>query len=281
MAFFRALESLHPPTRRLLSDPFATAFLRPSLLRAVHFARVPLLLALIERYADARLPGARTSAVARTRLIDEAWLTALAEGIQQIVILGAGFDCRAYRLRESHRATIYEVDHPAMHSLKKQVLIERLGQLPAHVRFAAIDFNRQSLPEVLAEAGFERTQPALFLWEGVTNYLTKEAVVGVLGYVGDCAPGSRIVFTYVHRGAVDGSTAFYGAQKILEDVARIGEPWTFGLDPAEAGEFLRALKLELDSDTGAADYRLLAYGERGAGMRGYEFYHLVQAHAAG
>ena len=281
MAFFRALESLHPPTSRLLSDPFAVDFLRPSLRRAAWFAKAPLFRSFIERYADARLPGARTSAVARTRLIDEAWLAAIAEGIRQIVILGAGFDCRACRLRESHSASIYEVDHPAMHSLKKRVLAERLEQLQESVCFTAIDFNRQSLPEVLAEAGFECTQPALFLWEGVTNYLTEEAVAGVLSYVGGCAPGTRIAFTYVHRGALNGSTAFYGAPKILLDVARIGEPWTFGLDPAEVGEFLRARNLELDSDAGAAEYRLQAYGPPGARMRGYEFYHLVRGHVAG
>jgi methyltransferase (TIGR00027 family) len=281
MAFFRALESLHPPAHRLLSDPFATAFLRPSLRRTVRIAAASPLRFLIECYVDARLPGARTSAIARTRLIDDAWSAAVRDGIRQIVILGAGFDSRAYRILASGAATIFEVDHPAMQAMKKSVLLRQLPECPANLRFAAIDFNRQSLPEVLTAAGFERTAPALFLWEGVTNYLTEEAVDGVLSYVGGCASGTRIVFTYVHRGALDGSAAFFGAPKIVADVARIGEPWTFGFDPAEVGWYLRERSLELDADAGAAKYRRQVFGERGTGMKGYEFYYLVQAHVTG
>jgi len=95
VAFFRACESVQPKSKRLFFDPFAKHFIRRSLRAAVWFSRIPLLGALVPWYADRRLPGARTSAIARTRWIDDATCQALHENIRQIVILGAGFDCRA------------------------------------------------------------------------------------------------------------------------------------------------------------------------------------------
>ena len=84
MAFYRALESARPAAKRLFCDPFARHFLRPFLLKTIGLSRVPLLGAILYWYADRRAPGARTSAIARTRLIDEAWCQALRDGIRQI-----------------------------------------------------------------------------------------------------------------------------------------------------------------------------------------------------
>jgi methyltransferase (TIGR00027 family) len=280
MAFFRALEMCRPSHRRLISDSLAKSFLRPQLDRAVRLAGVPVLRWLIENYADRRLPGARTSAIARTRLIDKAWQRALGSGIRQIVVLGAGFDCRAYRLANSNLATVFEVDRPATQARKLETLKRTLPEVPGNVQFAAIDFERESLPEVLARNGFNSSLPALFIWEGVTNYLTDESVSTVLQYSGACAPGTQFVFTYVHRGVLDGSVPFYGGARIRRDVAALGEPWTFGFDPAELAGYLRSRNLVLEYDAGAREYREQVYGPRGAAMKGYEFYHLAIARVA-
>src|SRR5262245_23641861 len=108
MALFRAIESVQPPTRRLFSDPFSRAFLRPPLHLAADVARLPLLGKLIAWIIDRRWPGARPSGVARTRLIDDLLLRALHDGVQQVVILGAGFDCRAYRLKGMNQVQVIE-----------------------------------------------------------------------------------------------------------------------------------------------------------------------------
>lgn len=278
MAFFRALESARPPRRRVISDPFAASFLRPNLRCAVRLANVPGLGWLIERYVDHRLPGARTSAIARTRIIDDSCAHAVRDSIRQIVILGAGFDCRAYRLKETASSTVFEVDHPATRALKQKHLEKILPVIPENVRFAVIDFNRKSLPEVLNDNGFDTAAPTLFLWEGVTNYLTEEAVDAVLRYAGRCAYGSRIIFTYVHRGVLDGTVEFYGGSRIRRDVAALGEPWTFGFDPEKLSDFLRERNLVLDDDAGAQDYRLECFGPDSTRMKGYDFYHLAMAH---
>jgi methyltransferase (TIGR00027 family) len=278
VAFFRACESVRPESERLFFDPYATHFIRGSLRAAVWFSRIPLLGALVSWYADLRLPGAGTSAIARTRWIDDATSQALRDNIRQIVILGAGFDCRAYRLPAINSATVFEVDHRATLGWKLSCLREVLPKLPPNVRYVQADFNRESVPQLLAQAGFDSSLSAMFLWEGVTNYLTSEAVDAVLRTVSSCAPGSRIVFTYIHSGALDGSVRFEGAPKLLNDVKELGEPWTFGLDPATVPEFLRQRGLQLDRDASASDYRAQLYGTDARHMKGYEFYHVAIAH---
>jgi methyltransferase (TIGR00027 family) len=281
MAFFRGLESVRPAGRRLFVDPYADRFVRASLRRAVAASRWAGLGAVVNWYADWRLPGARTSAIARTRLIDDALGVVATEGISQVVILGAGFDCRAYRLAGLGGAKVFEVDHPSTLATKVRVLRTALPKVPENVKFVEIDFNRQSLPEVLCEAGFQRSKPTVFLWEGVTNYLTAEAVDLVLGFVADCGAGSQIIFTYVDAGLMDGSVRFERGERILRDVERIGEPWTFGIVPGELGEFMGRRGLGLERDLSACEYRKKYFGQAAKKMKGYEFYHVVVGRVVG
>jgi methyltransferase (TIGR00027 family) len=296
MAFFRAMESVRPEARgekrgRLFFDPLAERFVGAGLRRAVWAARWDAAASAIERYADWRAPGARTSAIARTWLIDEELRWALRperngqsdlsrssdRSVDQVVILGAGFDCRAYRLRELEGIRVFEVDHPSTLATKVEVLRGALGKIPEAVRFVEIDFNREKLPEVLARAGFEASRRTVFLWEGVSNYLTAEAVDSVMGFVAGCGVGSRIIFTYVDAGLLDGSVRFEGGERLLKDVARLGEPWTFGIVPAELEEFLRGRGLCLEGDWSADEYRRKCFGEAAGKMKGYEFYYVAVA----
>jgi len=153
-----------------------------------------------------------------------------------------------------------------------------LPELPPHVHFVQVDFNCDSLLQRLAEGGFDSSRPTPFLWEVVTHYLTSEAVDSVLRYVSNCSPRSRLVFSYVHAGVLDGSVYFEGAADILRNVARLGEPWTFGLDPVAVPEYLRQRGLQLDRDASVRDYRTQYYGTDAQRMKGYDFYHVVIAH---
>jgi len=279
MAFFRALESLRPEGQRLFVDPYAQAFLSPRFRRALRLAAVPMLGPVVPWIADWRVPGARASGIARTRLIDEAVSAALQDGAEQVVILGAGFDCRGLRIPEMRRVPCFEVDHPNTLAAKRQRLHLVNGSAPANLRFADIDFNRESLEEALPRTGFDATRRTVFLWEGVTNYLTPQAVDAVLRFVGSCADGTRLIFTYVHAAALDGSGRFPDAKKLLRDLDELGEPWTFGLDPAEIPGCLRQRGLSLVSDTGSQEYRAKYMGPRGRHMKGYDFYRVAVADA--
>jgi methyltransferase (TIGR00027 family) len=279
MALFRALESSRrPPRARLFEDPFAYRFLRPSLRTVVRLSRLPVGSAAVARFIDWRWPGARASGIARTRLIDEALTDALREGVSQVVILGSGFDCRAYRLRRIEEARVFEIDHPATLAAKKDVLKQMLGGLPSHVAFVEVDFNRQELAAVIESSGFDRHAPTFFVWEGVTNYLTEGAVDSTLRYLATAgAPGSRLLFTYIHRGVLHGIDAFEAAHKSASAVKRVGEPWTFGIDPAELPAFLAERGLELIEDVGSVEYRGRYMKPTGPHMRGYEFYRAALA----
>jgi methyltransferase (TIGR00027 family) len=278
MAFFRALESARPASQRLFNDPFAPYFVRPYLRRSAFIARSPFIASFVNRYSDLRLPGARTSAIARTKLIDDSLLDALRTGISQVVILGPGFDCRAYRLPQLKDTTVFEVDHPATLAAKLDRLRQALPTLPPNVRYVEIDFLRQTLPDVLVRAGFQSSRAGVFVWEGVSHYLTPETVDSILRCVASCRPGTRLIFTYVHAGMLDGSVSFKSAERLLRDFASISEPWTFGLRPENVSAFLSGPGLHLDRDLGARDYRRLYFGPAAERMEGYEFYHVAVAH---
>ena len=112
---------------------------------------------------DYRWPGVRSSVVARTRLIDDAIAASLGEHIEQLVILGAGFDSRAYRLPCVRGVTVFEVDHPDTQTTKRKALDRVLSTLPQHVRFVAIDFNQHDLASIMAAAGYRESARTFIL----------------------------------------------------------------------------------------------------------------------
>jgi methyltransferase (TIGR00027 family) len=277
MALFRALESCRPPGLRLFEDRFAIGFLRRALRFVVDLSRLPRVGGAVSRFIDYRWPGARSSGVARTRLIDDLLASELQRGVSQVVILGAGFDCRAYRIAAIERTRVFEVDHPATLASKQRHLAHLFGSLPPHVTFVACDFNRQRLSDVMEASGLEADERTFFIWEGVTNYLMDDAVDATLRYVSAVAArGSRIVFTYVHRGLLDGTVRFEGTEKLFRTLKEVGEPWTFGLDPAEVAAYLGTRGFHLLLDLGASDYRRRYMKDR-HGMNGYEFYRVALA----
>jgi methyltransferase (TIGR00027 family) len=280
-ALFRALESSRPAHRRLFEDRLARTFLPWSLALVARLAGVPGPRELVPRYIDSRWPGVRSSVVARTRLIDDAITAALADDIEQLVILGAGFDSRAYRLPNVDRISVFEVDHPDTLARKRAVLGRMFAVMPRHVRFVPYDFNRHDLPSVMAAAGYRESARSFLLWEGVTNYLTEAAVDTTLRWCARAAPGSRLLFTYVHRDVLTRPEVFLGTQNLFASLARMGEQLTFGLDPDELPRFLAQRGLSLESDIGAAEYRQRYFHDAARTMRGHEFYRVALARVGG
>ncbi len=275
MALFRALESTRPPETRLFDDPYAARFLRPSLRAVARLSCGRFGRALVQSTIDRLWPGARASGVARTRWIDDALVTASREGkVEQIVILGAGFDCRAKRLSLDPALRFLEVDLPETQAVKRQGLGDDLED---DVRYVPCDFETESLTEKLEKAGGRLERPTFFLWEGVTNYLNPEAVDDVLEVVSSSAPGSVLLFTYVDRLVLDDPDRFVGSGRLRSTLRRAGESWTFGLDPAALSEYLDSRGLRLICDTGSIDYRAQYIGADGAHLRGYEFYRVAVA----
>jgi methyltransferase (TIGR00027 family) len=276
-ALFRAIEYGRPPQARIVSDPLAFGFLGTPFRLTALLSRVPGLRALLYRYIDQRWPGSRTSLVARTRLIDEYLTRTLASGVRQIVLLGAGFDSRPYRLPGADRVQFFEIDHPNTSAKKKALVGRFFGTPPNHVRYVSVDFQTETLGQVLADAGFDARHRSFFLWEGVSNYLTEAAVRTTLSFIAGLTEGTQLVFTYVDQSVIRNPSSFAGGWEVQRTIAKLDEPWIFGIHPENASAFLRECGLSLDSDLSAAEYRRLYYG-RDNRVRGYEFYHVVTAH---
>lgn len=276
-ALFRALESSLPERRRLFEDPLARAFLTGPLALVARIARVPGLRGLVSGYIDRRWPGVRPSVVARTRLIDDAIQASLAGAAEQLVILGAGFDSRAYRLPGVRAIAVFEVDHPDTQAAKRRVLDRVLRAPPTHVRFVPFDFRRRALARVLGAAGYRESARTFILWEGVTNYLTEAAVDATLRWSSRAAPGSILLFTYVHRDVLTRPERFVGTARLFASLERAGERLTWGIDPGELPGYLGERGLVLESDVGASAYRARYYGRAARAMRGHEFYRIAVA----
>lgn len=277
VAFFRALEFSYPKERRLFEDPFAIRFLSSPLQVATFFSRIPFFGKAIPYLVDRWGPGARASGVARTRLIDDHLTNALEKGIEQVVILGSGFDSRAYRIPSIDRVRVFEVDQSRTLFVKQKKVKRLLGLLPKGVAFVETDLNIQKLEQTLIGAGFDLTRPAFFIWEGVTNYLKEQAVDMTLRFISTTAPGSFILFTYVHKHTIDTLGEDRSTRRIYRLLHRIGEPWTFGMIPEELPAYLESRGLELIEDVNSIEFRKRYMNPRGPHMKGYPFYRAALA----
>jgi methyltransferase (TIGR00027 family) len=218
--------------------------------------------------------------IARTRLIDD-WLSkAMHDDRDQLVVLGAGLDTRAWRLPALARTIVYEVDHPSTSAAKRRRLAAWSADL-RRVRFVEVDFDRDDLVDRLEQAGFDVAQRTIVVWDGVTNYLQPESVDAVMRWVAKLPRGSQIIFTYIDASVLDDPARFKGAGTIMNSLRRSGEPWTFGLHPAGLADYLAERRLRLLDDMGAADYRPRILGAAGRPISGYEFYHVARAEVAG
>ncbi|HXK11084.1 MAG TPA: SAM-dependent methyltransferase [Vicinamibacteria bacterium] len=265
-ALFRALEAAQP--RPLFSDPWARRLLRG------RYRLAGLLPArALARFIDRHWPGPRAAVCVRTRYIDDAVVDLVAEGLDQLVILGAGFDARAQRLPDLRQVRVYELDHPSTQAVKRAAV----GRAGAPVRYVPIDFGRERLESVLDDAGVAPDARTLFLWEGVTNYLDEVSVDGTLRTI--AARGTQAIVTYVDRALLDGAREFAGGRESLAHVRSLGEPFTFGLDPATLPTYLEARGLRLLEDHALSDVATRYYGDDCPPVSSY--YHVVRARCRG
>ena len=236
-AALRAAEWLRPEDERVCYDQFARRFLG---LRFGVVVRSRLLTRIALWYAERIIPGAANSLVARTRYIDYYLKQCIADGIEQLVILGAGYDSRAYRFDELRpRVRVFEVDHPDTQRAKIQKVKRIFGSLPSHVTYVGLDLDEKKLGEGLLKAGYRKDKKTLFIWEGVTVYLTPEAVDETLAFVaGNSGKGSSIIFDYAFQFALDATSDSEEAKKWRKAYERRGEPPKFALKEDAVEEFL-------------------------------------------
>jgi methyltransferase (TIGR00027 family) len=243
VALFRALESIRPEGERRCYDPLARGFLN-SWFRLVCRSRVSSGIARI--YIGLRHGRAAMHIVARTTYIDYRLQVALDESLEQLVILGAGFDSRAYRFDglEAGKVRVFEVDHPATQKRKVKRVARILGGLPSYVAYVPVDFERETLEQRLVENGYDPGLRTMFIWEGVVMYLPPESVDETLAFITEnSGVGSSVIFDYIYESLI--SSTDEDAKAWRAYLERIGEPPRFGIRQGSIEEFLsrRGLKL--------------------------------------
>ncbi|MCL4560568.1 MAG: SAM-dependent methyltransferase [Chloroflexi bacterium] len=251
-AICRMIEQYQPEKIRLFDDPIAKELVGGTI-------RVLMQVSGMRNYTlkqtDGILPGIYGVQICRTRYIDDVVETSMSQGIDQVVILGAGLDTRPYRLPGIERVKAFEVDLPSVQETKKKKVEKYLGRLPQQVTYIPLDFDKQTLETAFAGTDFDPSSPAVFVWEGVTQYLSEDSVCQTLAFIGRSAPKSVLVFTYVLKSIVERRSNIPGAEKMLDTVAKNGAPWIFGLEPSEMQNFLAPFHLALVEDVGNADYQ--------------------------
>jgi methyltransferase (TIGR00027 family) len=230
IAIARVLEFERPKEQRICNDPFARRLISPGFY---------ILGKLFADYGERRGPGVIGFLVARCRYIDDYLQQCLDAGIEQLVIMGAGLDSRAYRFEKlKGKVKAFEVDHPATQMVKLKKLRKIFGTIPEHVIYVPVDFNEETLQK-LFNFGFKRELKTLFIWEGVVHYLSEQAVDQTLEFVlRNSASGSKIIFDYLYASALD-TNHKRGEIERMQRVRRFtGEGLTFGIEEGQVEEFL-------------------------------------------
>lgn len=231
MAIVRAIEMKRAPEKRIVTDPIAPALVSGF---SVAMSKFTIDSGIYDRFF-APGGGVIEFILARERYIDDLLTAQLAEGLDQVVLLGAGFDTRPYRVPGIEQTRVFEVDHPATQGKKIERLGKLLGTLPGNVTFVPIDFNTESLEVKLRAAGYDPAGRGLFILQGVVMYLTAEAVDETLSYIAhNSAAGSVVAFDYFYASAIE-SSSLQPAKRVTR---ALGEGITFAIGEGEVEAFL-------------------------------------------
>jgi methyltransferase (TIGR00027 family) len=193
--------------------------------------------------------------ILRTRYAEDALEAAVARGVRQYVIVGAGMDSFALRGPTFAKdLEVFEVDHPASQELKVERLRQCMTEPATAVHYVAADLSVEGLDAALARSPFDPHAKAFFSWLGVTTYLTREANLSTLRAIASCgAPESELVFTYIDQRDFDAPDE--ERRRIREIFAALGEPWVSGFNPSGLADDLRSVGLSLIEDLGPEEMR--------------------------
>jgi len=255
IAIHRLAESARPEGERICYDPYAIHFVSPEILE--FRAKNPEKAKALSEHYERLFPGFGNSVRARVRYFDDFVKKSLYDGVEQLVILGAGYDTRAYRIDGlKEKAKVFEVDHPGTQSLKKEKIKEIFGALPDHVVYVPADFEVEKLGERLHEMGYDLSKKTLFLMEGFVMYIPPKAMDETLSFiVNNSAKGSAILFDYFPQSVVDGTCELDAGKNMRKFAADQGEPFQFGIEKNNVEAFLMERGFSQVKNVTSDDYK--------------------------
>jgi methyltransferase (TIGR00027 family) len=237
IAMVRVGESRRPEDERICYDPYAIRFISREVLEFA--ARNPEKYEAFLAHMERLVPGSRNSVVARVRYFDDIVKSFVSDGLEQLVILGAGYDTRAYRIEGLNKIRVFEMDHPATQSIKIEKIKEIFSSIPDHVTYAQVDFEVDKFGQQLLESGYDRSRKTLFIMEGLLMYLPPPSVDEMLSFiVNNSGKGSAIIFDYIPVSVVDGTCELEAAKNWRKGLIDAGEPFQFGIKEGTIETFL-------------------------------------------
>jgi methyltransferase (TIGR00027 family) len=223
-------------------------------------------------------PYLRAFVAARSRWAEDELALGVQRGVRQYVILGAGLDTFAYRNPYPDGGLhVFEVDHPATQVWKRARLEEIGSKIPRDLTFAPVDFETQTLAEGLKGAGYDPAACTFFSWLGVTEYLTPEAVMGTLRFMGAAPAGSGVVFDYMISPSLLNASQRSHFDALERRVASAGEPWRAFFDPGLLSRDLRGMGFKHVEDQGPEEINARYFQNRKDGLRVGSLSHLMIA----
>lgn len=212
--------------------------------------------------------------VSRSKYTEETVEKVVKQGLEQYVILGAGMDTFAFRHPELlKKIRVYEVDHPATQTFKRNRLAELGWETPPNLQFVPVDFSKESLAEAFNEVSYDPKATSIFSWLGVTMYLSRDEVFATLRSITDIAPtGSLIIFDYF-----EAQVAARSAQKIRDELKKIGEPIKTGFDPSTLASDLAKIGIRLIESLRPVDIQNRYFNGRTDGYHASEQVHFALA----
>jgi methyltransferase (TIGR00027 family) len=246
---------------RVFEDPAALTLLGSKTTGAIRAAQ--------RRFNHRHARYLRAFLVARSRLAEEALAEAVARGVRQYVLLGAGLDTFAYR--NPHAAgglRVFEVDHPATQEWKRQLVSHARLKSQGSLIYVPVNFEREPLADRLIANGFQRDEPAFFSWLGVTMYLTPDAIRQTLRFVAELKMSrSGIIFDYLTRPAPWDLLRRWALKVLMQRVAAEGEPWRTFFAPADVQAELTHLGFATIRDFGPEEINARFFDNAGARLR--------------
>lgn len=239
----------------VFEDPFALRIIGPDAATAT------------EAKADSRISASfRAFMAVRSRYSEDELAAAVARGVRQYVVLGAGLDTFAWRNRWPD-LRVFEVDFPATQHWKRQRLANVGMSEPPSLTFAPVDFETQTLADGLRATGFRTDQSAYFSWLGVTMYLTPEAFESTLAFIGALPPGGGVTFDYAVDRSELGLFEKMALDQLSRKVASLGEPFQLFFRPAELQTAMAKLGFSDIEDMGSDELNIRYLAGRGDGLK--------------
>lgn len=239
IAMQRFAETSKEKEERICYDPYAIHFIKPEI---IEFGKNnPEEAKKLIEEMEQLLPGLSSSIIVRVRYFDDYLKTCVEDGLEQLVILGAGYDTRAYRIGElKDKVEIFEVDHPVTQKFKKTIIGKLFKTNQNNVKYVPIDFEIHKIEDELPKYGYKSFKKTLFIMEGLSMYIPKISIENILSFITENSKnGSSIIFDYYPESLVNGTNRDRIAINIREYLIKQNEPLKFGIEEENIEKFLK------------------------------------------